>query len=115
MRKSTPVSLLLLLSLLSPLAGILQPVARARTRPAALKILKKMTEALERRIEQARPGSNERTRVIINVQEGAAGERARTALQNAGANLRGNLDSLGMLVADVPVEKLKELSARDEI
>ncbi|MCA1557679.1 MAG: hypothetical protein LC731_03960, partial [Acidobacteria bacterium] len=75
----------------------------------------KMMEALRLRSEQARSGSRESVRVIINAQSGAGAENARLALQNAGATLKGQMDSLGMMVADVPVEKLSTIAERDEI
>jgi hypothetical protein len=42
-------------------------------------------------------------------------DQARAALEASGAKVRHQLDALGMIVADVPVEKLEELSLRAEI
>jgi len=72
-----------------------------------------MTDALKLRSAQARPGSGERARVILNVRGGA--DAARRALESAGSNIKGQMDALGLMVADVPVEKLSELEARDDI
>ncbi|HEV7842864.1 MAG TPA: S8 family serine peptidase, partial [Pyrinomonadaceae bacterium] len=91
------------------------PSTRAQTPRSGRGLPRKMTDALKQRSEQARPGSGERARIILNVQSGAGADRARTLLQNAGASVKGQMDALGMMVADVPVEKLSELSARDEI
>ncbi|HEX8748869.1 MAG TPA: S8 family serine peptidase, partial [Pyrinomonadaceae bacterium] len=116
MSRKFPLITLLILSLLSPLAGTWTPGAKAQGGGRARRgPVGKMTDALRLRARQSRPGANERARVILNIQSGADAVRARAVLENAGANIKGQMDELGMMVADVPVEKLSELEARDEI
>src|SRR5215208_4570157 len=54
-------------------------------------------------------------RVIVRAAEGEAGASAAEALRGAGARVSAELDSLGLVVADVPVERLAEVAARDEV
>src|SRR5215207_6242356 len=54
-------------------------------------------------------------RVIVRAAEGQAGAAAAEALRGAGARVSAELDSLGLVVADVPVDKLAELAAREEV
>ena len=56
-------------------------------------------------------GAGETTRVIVRAAEGQDGTSAAAALRGAGARVSAELDSLGLVVADVPVEKLAELAA----
>ncbi|MCA1557678.1 MAG: hypothetical protein LC731_03955, partial [Acidobacteria bacterium] len=70
MPRKFPLVSLLILSLLSPLAGTLTPVAKAQRARPTRRLITKMTEALRLRSEQARSGSRESVRVIINAQSG---------------------------------------------
>ena len=47
--------------------------------------------------------------------EGQTGASAAATLRGAGGRVSAELDSLGLVVADVPVEKLAELAARDDV
>ncbi|HJU56493.1 MAG TPA: S8 family peptidase, partial [Pyrinomonadaceae bacterium] len=101
------------------MAAAFRPVAHGQTRPAPRQRggggSNKLTDELRARARATRPGSTERARVILNLSDGAAKDRARLALESSGAQVRRQLDALGVMVADVPVEKLEELSLRDDI
>ena len=103
--KSSLVTIVLTLSLCLPVVGQLSPVARAQSKGHG-NHGRKMTEGLLARVRQSRPGSGERTRVIFNVADNKSAAQARAVLQNAGANIRKQLDALNVVVADVPVEAL---------
>ena len=108
---------LVALSLLTPTAGALlvsaQTPEQTRT-PSRLK-LRKMTADLVARTDSVRQGSRETTRVILRVAEGQTASGASSLLEAAGAQVRERLDSVGYIVADVPVDKLASLAARDEV
>jgi serine protease AprX len=73
----------------------------------------KLTKALRLRARQARRG--ERARVILNVRSGMTPAQARSLVQGAGAIFQQQLDALGVVVADVPVDRLEELAGRREV
>ncbi|HYJ46020.1 MAG TPA: S8 family serine peptidase, partial [Pyrinomonadaceae bacterium] len=90
--------------------------AQNQTRSSGVRrFANKLTDDLRARVRQAQPGTLERARVILNLSDDAAKDRARQILEASGANVRQQLDALGVMVADVPVEKLEELSAHDEV
>jgi serine protease AprX len=93
---------------------------QAQTRPGVRRLVNKLTDNLRARAQQARTGNGganrgERTRVILNLSDETSKERALALLETSGANINQQLDALGVMVADVPVEKLEELSLRDEV
>jgi serine protease AprX len=114
-RKSPSLVLLLTLSLLAPMAAAFRPVAHAQMRADVRRTPNKLTDNLRARARQARTGSSERERVILNLADETAKDRARQMLEMSGANVRQQLDSLGVMVADVPVDKLEELAASSEL
>jgi subtilisin family serine protease len=73
-----------------------------------------MSDDLRARVERARPGSGERARVIVNVDGGSVAQTS-LALENAGAAVRGQLQHVGAVVADVPVDRLSELAGRGDV
>ncbi|HEX8336238.1 MAG TPA: S8 family serine peptidase, partial [Pyrinomonadaceae bacterium] len=110
--------LLAALAALSILVGHAAPLgARAKSpaQGAPRRVLKKMTDDLLARAGGARRGAGETARVIVRAARGQTGAAAAKALRGAGARVSAELDSLGLVVADVPVEKLSELAARDEV
>lgn len=115
MRRLTPMTILLAYSLLLSLAGVLPPPAVHGQASTHRNAPDKLTNLLRSRARQARPGGGERARVIINLADESAVQQARTTLQGAGANIQQELNELGVMVADVPVEKLEELAARKEV
>ncbi|MBA2732763.1 MAG: hypothetical protein H0U54_07705 [Acidobacteria bacterium] len=117
-RKSPTLPLLLIFSLLAPLTIAFRADAQANApRAEQQRMVNKMTDRLRLRARQARSssGSPERTRVILNLSDEAAKDRARAVLETSGATINQQLDALGVMVADVPVEKLEELSWRNEV
>ncbi|HYJ46862.1 MAG TPA: hypothetical protein VEV81_09635, partial [Pyrinomonadaceae bacterium] len=114
-RKSPLVVLLLIFSLLAPMSGAFRASAQGQTRPGGVgRIFNKLSDDLRDRARQ-QAGSPERTRVILNLSDPAAKDRARQILEANGASVRQQLDALDVLVADVPVSKLEALSLSDEI
>ncbi|HEX8119492.1 MAG TPA: hypothetical protein VF521_19610, partial [Pyrinomonadaceae bacterium] len=99
------------LSLLAPLAAPARSGAQAPPRRAS----KKMTDDLLARVGRVKQGSGETARVIVSAAGGDTGGAAAEALRGAGARVAAELDSLGLVVADVPVENLSALAARDEV
>ncbi|HVF57583.1 MAG TPA: S8 family serine peptidase, partial [Pyrinomonadaceae bacterium] len=116
MRKYSFLTCLLTFSLLASSAGTLSSPARAaaQTRNPA-RALKKMTDELLSRVRQARAGGGERTRVILRAPEGETTERTRRAIEASGAQVLGQFDELGFVVADVPLDKLSEMASREEV
>ena len=112
--KSSLVVVILVLSLCFPVVGQLSPVTRAQSNEHR-NHSSKMTEGLLARVRQLRRGSGERTRVIFNVADNKSAAQARALLQSAGAKISKQLDALNVVVADVPVEALESLAARDEL
>jgi hypothetical protein len=92
-RRSFPLTLLLFFSLFSSLATTLPPISRGQARPASRPLARKMTDDLTSLAQGARRGGGEKARVIVRVAEGAAGQRARLALQSAGAGVRPNREA----------------------
>lgn len=110
-------AVLLTFSLVLPLVGLFAPRTQGQTtqanRPNRNRV--KLADDLRDRVRAARPGSREKTRVILNMANSAAAASTRAMLQNAGASVRNELDQLNVVVADVPVEKLEEMAARTEV
>ncbi|MBC7910212.1 MAG: hypothetical protein H7Y30_06915, partial [Pyrinomonadaceae bacterium] len=102
MRNSISLALLLVFSLLAPLAGMNRPLlAQELERPLARRHMagsSKIAANLRDEMNQARGGSD-RARVILNVADGKAATEARRALELAGASVSRQLDALGVLVA----------------
>ncbi|HEX6184362.1 MAG TPA: S8 family serine peptidase, partial [Pyrinomonadaceae bacterium] len=104
------------LSLLTPLAALTSSAkSPAQGSAAARGRLRKMTDDLLARVSSAQSGGGETARVIVRAAEGQEGEATAAALRGAGARISSQLDSLGLVVADVPVERLAELAAREEV
>src|ERR1700730_4524871 len=112
--KSSLVSIVLVLSLCLPVVGQLSPVDREQSNRHTNHSLK-MTEGLLARVRQSRRRSGERTRVIFNVADNKSAAQARAVLQSSGAKISKQLDALNVVVADVPIEALESLAARDEL
>jgi serine protease AprX len=81
-----------------------------------------MTDDLQARADSATQSGvsstqtgSETARIILTAAEGQTAESAASLAQNAGARVHQQLDALGLVVADVPVSKLSELAARDEV
>jgi hypothetical protein len=119
------MTLLLIYSLILSMAGAL-PFPAARAQGSAHRrslpdnaLSGKMSNVLSMRAKASRRqdgrSGGERARVILNLADESAASSARAMLQGAGASVRQELDELGVMVADVPVERLEELSARDEV
>ena len=119
MRNPAPFALLLTICLFSPVAGVLERAPVAQAQPHAVRRTEdKMTADLRMRIRQARRGSGERARVIINVAGSAAASEARHALQHVGAQIHQQLDALGIIVdtaGKFPPSTFKQLSEREMV
>ena len=108
---------LVALSLLSPLPGALFVSAKTPTqeRTPARRTPRKMSDELQTRADRARDDSRETARVILRVADGQTTDDTASLARRAGARVSDRLDSLGFVVADVPVSKLSALAARDEV
>ena len=115
MRRSCPPILLLIFSLVSPLANLLpgMEASHAQTK-SNLPRAAKFTDDLRERI-QSNANSGETARVILNLSETANVEQLSQALAQGGGHSQKNLNALGLMVADVPLNKLEEIAARDDI
>jgi serine protease AprX len=111
------IAALATLSLLTPMAGAFKASAKppAQGASAPRRGLKKMTEELLARVGRTRQGAGETARVIVRAPEGQTGASAAAALRGVGGRVSSQLNSLGLVVADVPVEKLAELADRDDV
>ncbi|HEX8161641.1 MAG TPA: hypothetical protein VF538_07200, partial [Pyrinomonadaceae bacterium] len=110
---NSPLAFLLACSLLSPFAGALAPATRAKV---AKPVRAKMTESLRALARGDRSDSGARAHVIVSLPSGAtAADGARALLHGAGASVHQELDSLGVVVADVPVARLEELASHGEV
>src|SRR2546423_10856504 len=105
------------LSLLSPLPGALFVSAKtpAQEGTPARRAPVKLSADLQTRADSAREESSETARVILRVADGQTTADTASRARKAGARVSDQLDSLGFIVADVPVSKLSELAARDEV
>ena len=102
------------LALLTPLAPSAF-VAAAKSPAPRRGALKKMTDDLLARASAARRGAGETARVIVSAAEGRGGAATLAALGAAGARVSDELDSLGLVVADVPLDRLSELAASENV
>src|SRR3989441_11695988 len=113
-RKSVLLILLIIFSLSSPLGGFLP----GRHSHAQTKSSKphgnKLAESLRERVRQSVADSSEIARVIVNLSDGADPQPLRQALSQ-GPKSPNHLEALGLMVADVPLSKLEEASARGDV
>ncbi|HMF56283.1 MAG TPA: S8 family peptidase, partial [Pyrinomonadaceae bacterium] len=114
MRKRSPLVLLLIYSLILPLAGISSYRVKAQN-PPSRPLPGKMSDELHERVRRTHRGSGERAHIIINLSDPNAARQAQTVLENNGAHVSHQMDSLGLMAADVPVETLDEISTHTEI
>src|ERR1041384_8818067 len=103
MRRSCPPILLLIFSLVSPLANLLpgMEASHAQTK-SNLPRAAKFTDDLRERI-QSTANTGETARVILNLTDTANAEQLSQALAQGGAHSQKNLNALGLMVADVPL------------
>jgi hypothetical protein len=98
-------SLVLLLALLCPcMSGLASPPAAPAKGHNASHKTDKLTDVLRARVGEARKG--DRTRVIVSLADGANTATTRHTLEGAGAQVRQQLDQLGIIVADAPTAQL---------
>ncbi|MEJ7711210.1 MAG: hypothetical protein WKF84_15430 [Pyrinomonadaceae bacterium] len=90
------------------------PKVQAQT-PQPRTTARKMSDDLHARARRAQPGSAERTRVILSAAVGVSVKQVSAVLRQRGANLRGQLEALDTVIADVPLNKLEELAAYGEV
>ena len=114
MRKSSFLVLLIIFSLFSPLAGFLAgSLSHAQTNSSKT-FGDKLAESLRERVRQSPADSSETARVIVNLSDGADPRPLIQAL-GRGSNSPKHLEALGLMVADVPLSKLEEASARGDV
>src|SRR2546425_12517593 len=115
MRKSSFLVLLIIFSLFSPLGGFL-PGRRSHAQTKSSKPRgNKLAESLRQRVRQSAAGSSETARVIVNLSDGADPQLLSQSLIQAGGHSPKHLEALGLMVADMPLSKLEEASARDDV
>jgi serine protease AprX len=78
-------------------------------------VANKLAPSLRQRADHARSNSVERVRVVVRAADGTQPGQLRARLQEAGANIDGQLDALGLTLADIPLAKLDEAASHDEI
>src|SRR5437588_6149845 len=114
MRKSALLILLIIFSLFSPLGGFLTGRSSHGQAKASQSRGNKLAESLRERVRQSAADSGETARVIVNLSDGADPQPLRQALSQ-GPKSPNHLEALGLMVADVPLSKLEEASARDDV
>src|SRR2546426_6474212 len=114
MRKSAFLILLIIFSLFSPLGRFL-PGRHSHAQTNSTKPRgNKLAESLRERVRQSPADSSETARVIVNLSDGADPRPLIQAL-GRGSNSPKHLEALGLMVADVPLSKLEEASARGDV
>src|SRR5439155_13276537 len=115
-RFSAPILLLLLLSFFSPLANVLPgfKTTHAQTKSNPLRGLK-LAPSLRERVRPAGSSNGESARVILNLSDGADPQQLTQALTQSGARSPKHLNALGLMVADIPLDKLEEAAARNDV
>src|SRR5213593_438122 len=114
MRKSAFLILLIIFSLFSPLGRFL-PGRHSHAQTNSTKPRgNKLAESLRERVRQSPADSSETARVIVNLSDGADPRPLIQAL-GRGSNSPKHLEALGLMVADVPLSKLEEASARGDL
>src|SRR5256886_7067254 len=114
MRKSAFLILLIIFSLFSPLGRSL-PGRHSHAQTNSTKPRgDKLAESLRERVRRSPAGSSETARVIVNLSDGADPRPLIQALGH-GSGSPKHLETLGLVVADVPLSKLAEASARDDV
>jgi len=113
MQKPFPLVLLLISSLFLPLLGPFSGPVGAKGFARGL-VRERMTKDLHERARLT-SGTGERARVIVNLSHPSQARRVRTLLESKGAQIDGQLDEIGVITANVPVEKLVELSSSAEV
>jgi len=115
--RRAPLSIaLIFIFLVAPLANFIPDigVSHAQTRPNKLRP-DKLADSLRERVRQAHPDSAETARVILNLNDSADPQQLDQALKQNGARSSKNLDALGLMVADVPLNKLEETAGRNDV
>src|SRR6267154_1947665 len=116
MRRSYLLISLIVLSFVSPLANFMPGVNTSHAQTKANKPrFGKFADSLRERVQSARNNSNETARVILNLSDAADPQQLGQALSQSGARSQKHLDQLGLMVADVPLNKLEEAAARDDV
>src|SRR5215510_6975904 len=106
MQRSFALVFLIVLSLLMPLANLLPGITPSYAQTKSSKPRgDKMAEGLRERIRQSRPDGTETTRVIIQLDETADPQQLNQSLVQLGGGRAKHLESLGLMVADMPLNK----------
>ncbi|MDX6385856.1 MAG: serine protease AprX, partial [Blastocatellia bacterium] len=116
MKRFSALSLLLVFSFFAPLVSFLpgSPTTQAQSKPNLLRGLK-LAPGLRERARQSAPGKSDTTRVIVNLAEGADPQQLSQALAQSGAQSAKHLDELGLMIADIPLGKLEDAAARNDV
>src|ERR1043166_5339961 len=115
MRRSSLLITFVVISLFLPLANLLPgPTSHAQTKANNLH-WNKLADSLRARLQRSDAGDDETARVIVNLSDGANTQQLSQALTQKGARGQRHLDALGLIVADIPLSKLAEAAARDDI
>src|SRR5690349_19872281 len=114
MRRSALI-FLLVFSLFLPLANLFPGWVPSRAQSKSSKIrLNKLAGSLRERLQQSN-SAGESARVIINLSEGANPQQVSQALTQNGGGHQNHLAALGLMVTDIPLNKLEEIAARNDI
>src|ERR1051326_7399682 len=116
MRRPYLIIVIIIGSIFSPFANFIPgwSPARAQT-PFSKRNANKLADGLRERMRAANSDSNETTRVILNLSDTADPQELGQALTQKGGRSQNNLDALRLMIADIPLNKLEELAARDDV
>src|SRR5258707_46732 len=116
MRKFSAITLFLIFSFFSPLANFLPgtKTVHAQTKSNLLRGLK-LAPSLRERVRPAGSSNGESARVIVNLNDSADPQQLSQALTQSGARGPKHLAALGLMVVDIPLDKLEEAAARNDI
>src|SRR5436189_1105600 len=114
MRRSSLLIFLLVSSLFLPLANLLPCSVPSRAQIRSNKRLNKLADSLRERLQQSNSGNGGNARVIVSLSDGADPEQLSQALTQNGGSHQRHLSALGLMVTDIPLNKLEETAARND-
>src|SRR4051794_5740714 len=115
MRKSSLVTLILIVSLFAPFSGVPSPFSGFRTHAEGQSgPRRKMPASFQDHIHQPRT-TRTTERVIFNVSGANASERTQANLEALGATNVKQLGALDSIVADVPTDLLEQATGTDDV
>src|SRR5215510_12325143 len=116
MRRHRLLAVITIVSLCAPLVDLLPGVTASHAQTKSNKgRFSKLTDALRERLARSDANSHDVARVILNLSDSSNPQPLLQALSQSGVRSSKHLAALGLLVADVPLDKLAETAARDDV